>query len=278
MLRLPEQVFGLLLLVFTLLKSNVTMAFGTSSIATRALLSQQRRMVSLTVLNPFSNSLSQQQQTFKQTGPCRRWLSGYHASSSNSIDGGKEDETTSSVGGEIMIYNEQDCLDISLQDLERTIRKIRSELGYPEYSVTLILTTDDEMQEMNKDQRNVDAPTDILSWPFHSHKIPGTIVEPTLPIPDLYTLGDMMVDVPYVMRRCQEDMAELQPEEERERGVSGAMATIEDPLLRIHMLLIHGMLHLVGYDHIEDGDFELMVTREEELLEKLQLETTATKK
>ena len=42
------------------------------------------------------------------------------------------------------------------------------------------------------------------------------------------------------------------------------MSTVYDPEERIHMLLVHGMLHLVGYDHIEDNDYDLMWRKEED--------------
>lgn len=88
------------------------------------------------------------------------------------------------------------------------------------------------------------------------------------------------MDVPYVIRRCQEDKAAVEEEEEYddddgyeeeevERGVSGAMANVFDPAMRINMLLVHGMLHLVGHDHEEDDEYELMVTKEEEILRQL---------
>ena len=84
------------------------------------------------------------------------------------------------------------------------------------------------------------------------------------------------------MRRCREDQEEANDdngddnsgissdeEEDLERGVSGAMANVFDPELRIRMLLVHGMLHLVGYDHETDEDYELMVSREEDILRQL---------
>jgi len=48
------------------------------------------------------------------------------------------------------------------------------------------------------------------------------------------------------------------------------MQYIYNPEIRIHMLLVHGMLHLVGYDHIEDDDYELMVVREDEVMAELK--------
>ena len=175
--------------------------------------------------------------------------------------------------GTIEIYNEQDALkNIDEKALHDTIRRISKILGYETYDVTLLLVDDDEMQETNLESRGVDAPTDILSFPFLQAKRPGLLEEPEFDVPDYYTLGDMLVDVPYVMRRCQED-SEYEYEDDDDRGVSGAMATVDDPEKRIHMLLVHGMLHLVGYDHEEDDEYEEMVTREEEILKELGLVT-----
>ena len=63
---------------------------------------------------------------------------------------------------------------------------------------------------------------------------------------------------------------EIEVEEYDDRGVAPQMQYIYDPEIRIHMLLVHGMLHLVGYDHIEDDDYELMVVREDEVLAELR--------
>ena len=49
------------------------------------------------------------------------------------------------------------------------------------------------------------------------------------------------------------------------------MANVYNAEKRIHMLMVHGMLHLVGFDHIEDDDYELMVAKEEEILQNLGL-------
>mmetsp|Transcript_96594 Transcript_96594/g.258259 ORF Transcript_96594/g.258259 Transcript_96594/m.258259 type:complete len:86 (+) Transcript_96594:3-260(+) len=80
----------------------------------------------------------------------------------------------------------------------------------------------------------------------------------------------MMIDVPYVIRACQDDAKYSHSDlEDEDRGVSAAMAMVMDPEERINMLLVHGMLHLVGYDHIDDDDYQLMVAKEEEILRLL---------
>lgn len=152
------------------------------------------------------------------------------------------------------------------------------------------------MRETNLETRGVDASTDILSFPFHPVAMgeeggPGVLEEPEFDIEDYYNLGDMMIDVPYVIRRCEEDRryyegggemaaGDTNDDDSKEewedsdldgdRGVSLAMSKIYEPEKRIQLLLVHGMLHLVGYDHIEDDDFELMVTREEEIMVQLR--------
>ena len=179
--------------------------------------------------------------------------------------------------GDIILENAQDILpSIDQERLRSNIEKIRDLLGYPTYDVTLYLVEDEFMQATNRDTRGMDKPTDILSFQFNAHKPnqAGILEDPEFDIPDFYTLGEMLVDVPYVMRQCQEDEAYFannnnNDDEEEDRGVSGAMAKIYDPEERINMLLVHGMLHLVGHDHEEDDEFELMVAKEEEILDKL---------
>ena len=190
----------------------------------------------------------------------------------------------------IDIYNEQDDLVVDTPALQGTVANIRSILGYDDYAIQVILVNDEVMQERNRETRGMDTPTDILSFSFFTASQPGKLDPPQFDIPEYYNLGDILVNVPYVMRRCQEDYDYYEGNGEYEsdsdetgseesdddsnvydddRGVSGAMAHVYDPEKRIHMLMVHGMLHLVGYDHMEDDDYELMVAREEEILQEL---------
>ena len=212
---------------------------------------------------------------------------------------GTKRNTPGNPPGEISIYNEQTALDqINIDRLEATITEIRNIVNYPTYDISLLLVDDEEMRQTNLDTRGIDGPTDILSFPFQDVAVkgkPGELAEPEFDIEDYYSLGDMMLDVAYVMRRCEEDRraataagagdddkiiepmivegAENDAESDNvddDRGVSGAMSTVFDPEERINMLLVHGMLHLVGYDHIEDDDYYLMWRKEEEVLDLLR--------
>jgi probable rRNA maturation factor len=172
--------------------------------------------------------------------------------------------------GEIGFFDEQKDLKVDAAKMVEVATKIRSLLGYDTYGLTLMLVDDEAMREANEDSRGVDAPTDILSFPMHEAIKPGLLQKPQFDIPDMHHLGDILVDVPYVTRQRNEDM-EWEYEEDDDRGVSAAMVDVECVETRIHMLLVHGMLHLVGYDHMNDADFQCMADKEEEFLEKLGL-------
>lgn len=212
---------------------------------------------------------------------------------------------------------------IDLAALHRTIDATRDILGYPTYDVSLSLVDDDFMQEINSAARGVPSPTDVLSFCFQDDFVkPGVLGKVQFPVAEYYNLGDMLIDVDYVKRKCDEDRTlhgteewrsqqgvsdhagmqegqviseqadasetapqrgdeeedngyefeyiEVEVDEYDDRGVAPAMQYIYDPEVRIHMLIVHGMLHLVGYDHIEDDDYELMVVREDEVLEELR--------
>ena len=216
---------------------------------------------------------------------------------------------------------------IDLAALHRTIEMTREIIGYPTYDVSLCLVDDDYMTEINKSTRDMETPTDVLSFCFQETFIkPGVLGEVQFDISDYYNLGDMLIDVEYVKRKCDDDREthakktnagvlggdddnddgmlegevlsettndrrsdapndddsdddddqyeyeymEVEVDEYDDRGVAPAMQYIYDPEIRIHMLVVHGMLHLVGYDHIEEDDYELMVVREDEVLAELK--------
>ncbi len=284
---------------------------GTSSLS-NDVISSSSSLLRSAGLKSFSTTISLK----RCFGTKRPMVSSSDGDNDGDNDNGEESSTFQGVPGSITIYNEQTTLpNIDISKIEQTISIIREIINYPTYDVNLILVDDEDMKQTNYETRQINKPTDILSFPFHDTvlggaKGAGLLEEPEFDIPDYYTLGDMMIDVPYVIRRCDEDKVynghiselqkdsvgvdegiELNPNDDMEgkedeeyeiveveyddyvgdddRGVSRAMATIYDPEERIRMLLVHGMLHLVGYDHIEDDDYEVMVSKEEEVLELL---------
>ena len=224
--------------------------------------------------------------------------------------------------GEIVLSDDRDdthTVPINLSALHRTIHVTRDVIGYPTYDVSLSLVDDEFMQEVNGQTRGVPKPTDVLSFCFQESFLrPGVLGKVPFDIPENYNLGDMLIDVDYVRRRCEEDRrmheeesrrsareeesevihegevlgesespqpsidefgddddeyeyVEVEIDEWDDRGVAPAMQRVYNPELRVHYLIVHGMLHLVGYDHIEDDDYELMVEREDEVLAELKV-------
>ncbi len=99
----------------------------------------------------------------------------------------------------------------------------------------LILTTDEEIQKLNKTHRQKDKPTDVLSFPLENM--------PSMP------LGSIVISV---------DTAK--------KGADEFGHSIED---EIKLLFIHGLLHILGYDHETDNGE--MREKEKEIIEKFNL-------
>jgi probable rRNA maturation factor len=108
-------------------------------------------------------------------------------------------------------------------------------------AVTLLFTTDDEMQALNKQWRGKDKATNVLSFPA-----PGGMPVPAGETPPL---GDIALGFQTVAREAAEQGKSL-------------------PHHTSH-LIVHGMLHLLGYDHEEDGEAEEMENEEREILARL---------
>ncbi len=112
--------------------------------------------------------------------------------------------------------------------------------------VSLTITDDERIQAMNRQYRHVDAPTDVLSFPLLSDDdLAGAGDFVTAP-DGLIHLGDVVVSLP----RAREQAAEYGHPLKREVGY----------------LVVHGVLHLLGYDHDTEADQRRMRQREEEVL------------
>ncbi len=135
---------------------------------------------------------------------------------------------------DIAIINEFGEIDILNKCIEQFIQLLLEKEGVSEDSEVSILFTDDEdIKRLNKKYRNIDKSTNVLSFSMKEG----------IPVPFDNILGDIAVSIEYAKREAEE------------MGLS-----LED---RIVQLLIHGILHLLGYDHIEDEDYEKMFSKEE---------------
>ncbi len=121
--------------------------------------------------------------------------------------------------------------------------------------VTVTITDNEGIRAFNKEFRDIDAPTDVLSFPLNDfyRGVPdaemGELMDPvTRTVP----LGDMIISV----ERAREQAAEFG------HGIARECA----------YLTVHSMLHLVGYDHVDEGEEKAaMREKEEEILAVLGL-------
>ena len=112
-------------------------------------------------------------------------------------------------------------------------------MGYPDAVLSLLLTDDDEIQSLNEQYRGKDKPTDVLSF---SQGTPSA-----LRFSETFPLGDIVISVPTAERQAEE-----------------LEVTLAEEILR---LSIHGLLHLLGYEHedVPEERVKEMEEKEEEL-------------
>jgi probable rRNA maturation factor len=126
-----------------------------------------------------------------------------------------------------------------------------------EVEVSLTLTGLDEIHEMNRDFRQIDRPTDVLSFPQIDYPAPGDFSRleenPMIFDPESgeAVLGDIVLNIPQVLLQA------------KEYGHS---------VLREYAFLIaHSMLHLMGYDHMESEEREQMEEHQRQIMDRLSI-------
>ena len=138
------------------------------------------------------------------------------------------------------------------QIAEKVLRKCFQEesLENTKLSITITLTTPENIQKMNKEYRDVDKETDVLSFPiFEKDELTEKIQKKDFICEDI--LGDIVISV----KRVEEQAKEYEHSFERE----------------FSYMLVHGFYHLMGYDHIKEEDKIKMRFKEEKILKDLKI-------
>jgi probable rRNA maturation factor len=134
---------------------------------------------------------------------------------------------------------------VGLSGLHSLAELVLREEGYPyDAEVTLLFVSEPEMASYNQRFLEREGPTDVLAFPVEE-LLPGIVPDHDPQGPPLM-LGDVLVAPAYVRRQADE------------HGV-----TFEDEMA---LMVTHGILHLLGYDHVDDDQAERMERRERELL------------
>ena len=154
-------------------------------------------------------------------------------------------------------YEAEKQLDLPYEDIIRDV--VNESLDYEkcpyEAGVNVILTDNQAIQEINREHRQIDAPTDVLSFPMVDYEAPSDFDHVEDAVEDYFNpetgelmLGDIVISVDKV-------------EEQAEKY--GHSQTRE-----LAFLVAHSMLHLCGYDHMEEEERLLMEARQNEILER----------
>ena len=157
---------------------------------------------------------------------------------------------------ELYIENEQDVIDFDekLQKLVYDVVAMTLECeGFTKPCYVSVTITDNEnIHEINLEHRGIDRPTDVLSFPVLEFDSDGNAVENS---GDYYDGRLILGDIVLSAERAQEQRIEFGHSYEREVG----------------FLVCHSVLHLLGYDHENDDERAVMREKEESTLEKLGL-------
>lgn len=160
-----------------------------------------------------------------------------------------------------LIFEEEGELHLELPCEELATKVIEAALDYEgcpyEVEVNLLLTMNDEIQEMNQNFRQIDRPTDVLSFPMIDYEESGNfdfleeVIDAFHPESGELMLGDIVISKEKVITQAEEYGHSV----EREYA----------------FLIAHSMLHLFGYDHMEEEERVVMETKQKEILEQLQI-------
>ena len=153
----------------------------------------------------------------------------------------------------IKINNEQQKVEISETDLD-LIRQLYDYLLEQEEiaikaETSLTFVDNDEIRELNLQYRNIDSETDVLSFPLYEAKELEEIKKTESE--EMFLLGDIVISL------------EKAVEQAEDFGHSFSRELL--------YLFVHGMLHLLGFDHLEEDEKKEMRTREEEILNKFSI-------
>ena len=125
---------------------------------------------------------------------------------------------------------------VDARALKRTMQSLLSAVDERDASISVTLVDDPAIQSINRDHRGKDKPTDVLSFPLEPWDVDGTQER---------MLGDIVISIDTARRQAADYDATLQNE--------------------IYRLLIHGLLHVMGHDHMEPEERAEMEAEERRL-------------
>ncbi len=157
------------------------------------------------------------------------------------------------------IYYEEEGPAIALNPEQLAKEVLEGALDYLncpyECQVNLVVTTDEAIRDMNSAYRGIDRATDVLSFPMFDYEIPGNFEECEEaedafdPDSGELILGDIVISKDHVTVQAEEYGHSIRRE--------------------FAFLIVHSVLHLIGYDHIDEEDRVIMEEKQREILDHL---------
>lgn len=145
---------------------------------------------------------------------------------------------------ELFIDNRQDEFEINdqiIEDIETTILETLKVEGIDQdYEISLSFVSDQEIRELNRDYRGKDEITDVLSFPLQDEFHMGPPM-----------LGDIIISLDRAYIQAQDYKHSFKRE--------------------VAYLICHSMLHLIGYDHLEDDEKSIMREKEKKIMRNLKI-------
>tara|TARA_Y100001960_G_scaffold85589_1_gene91551 strand:+ start:243 stop:713 length:471 start_codon:yes stop_codon:yes gene_type:complete len=146
----------------------------------------------------------------------------------------------------VFLHNKHSEIQIDNLELKKKVDAIMANLNCLDKEISILLMGDDDIRQLNKKFRDYDKPTDVLSFPQNADEDP--------PIPGEIILGDIAISL---------DIAKIQA---KEHGLK-----LKEEII---LLLIHGILHLLGFDHeISEQEEIKMRNKTRELFKEIFPET-----
>ena len=145
---------------------------------------------------------------------------------------------------EIEIFNEtEENLEKELTELKELLVNVATDEGLENILFNVIIIDNSRIREINREYRNIDRETDVISFALEDDK--------TFNLEEIRVLGDIYISI--------------------DKARSQALEYGHSFKRELSFLAIHGFLHLLGYDHMKKDEEEIMFKKQEEVLSRYEI-------
>lgn len=134
--------------------------------------------------------------------------------------------------------------------IEKAVKTVMEDKNIPEeLDVNVLIVSPEDIRSINNETRDIDKVTDILSFPYFEYDVPGVFDEEN----NEWNEGDILGDIVVCGDKVKSQAEEYGHSEKRE----------------LAFLIVHSMLHITGYDHMEETDAAVMEAEQKRIMDIL---------